>query len=67
MADWTDSLAEEYNWTDDRGPEAVVQEARETGIDSLAEVQEALEQAPPSYSTGYAKWRYYRELQGEGN
>lgn len=65
MADnWTDVLAEEFDWTDDRGPETVVKEARETGIDSLQELRAALDRAPPSYSTGYAKWRYYRELEG---
>jgi len=61
---WTDSLAAEFDWTDDRGPGAVVEEAREMGIDSLEELVAALEEAPSSYSTGYAKWRYYRELEG---
>lgn len=63
--DWTGTLAEEFNWTDDRGPGTVVQEAQQIGIDSLEDLLAALEEAPTSYSTGYAKWRYYREMEGE--
>jgi hypothetical protein len=66
-ADWVGTLESEFDWADDEaGPSTVVAEARETGVESLGALRDRLAEAPQSYATGYAKWRYSQELHADG-
>jgi len=59
---WQIRLSELFGWeSEEPGPEVVVTEAKQQGVESLENLIQAMQDAPSRYRTGYQKWNWCQE------
>jgi len=57
-----DALSQMFDWSgDEPGPDKVIQEAEQRGIEQLSNLTEYMNDAPSNCTTGYRKWKHHRE------
>jgi len=64
--DWEEKLTEAFNWSREQpGPKDVADEAEEYNLESISNLISKMEDAPSNCSTGFEKWKWYRNT-GDG-
>ena len=58
---WEEKLSEEFEWSREQpSPEDVAEEAKKYDFESISDVINKMEDAPSTCSTGFEKWKWFR-------